>query len=391
MIIKRIQLLIMFSKILPKLFKNNVLKVSRFNNKINTSIRSMRTLNYGNGIPQEIVYERTDYPITKIKNILKTEKLAVIGYGPQGQGQALNLRDNGLPVIIGVRENGQSWNKAIEDGFIPGETLLPIDEAVKNGSIIMNLLSDASQIDVFPKIKENLTPGKTLYFSHGFGVVYKNLTGVNVDDIDGVDVVMVAPKGSGKTVRTHFLNGDGINSSYAIYKDESGNAKDKTLAIGFGIGSPYIYETTFQNEVYSDLTGERSVLMGGIAGLFKAQYDVLREHGHSPSEAFNETVEEALHSLYPLINEKGMDYMFSNCSSTAQRGAIDWSKRFEEVNKPLINEIYNSVKSGKEVERVLEFNSQDDYKSKLDQELQDINNMEIWKVGKEVRKLRPQL
>ena len=380
----------MFSKILPKLFKNNVLKVSQFN-KINTSIRGMRTLNYGKGIPQEIVYERSDYPINKIKEILKMEKLSVIGYGPQGQGQALNLRDNGLPVVIGVRENGPSWNKAIEDGFIPGETLLPIDEAVKQGSIIMNLLSDASQIDVFPKIKKNLTPGKTLYFSHGFGVVYKNLTGVDVDNIDGVDVVMVAPKGSGKTVRTHFLNGDGINSSYAIYKDESGNAKDKTLAIGFGIGSPYIYETTFKNEVYSDLTGERSVLMGGIAGLFKAQYDVLRQHGHSPSEAFNETVEEALHSLYPLINEKGMDYMFSNCSSTAQRGAIDWSKRFEELNKPLIEEIYNSVKSGKEVERVLEFNTQDDYKSKLDQELQDINDMEIWKVGKEIRKLRPKI
>ena len=375
---------------LPKLFKNNVLKVSQFN-KINTSIRGMRTLNYGKGIPQEIVYERSDYPINKIKEILKLEKLSVIGYGPQGQGQALNLRDNGLPVVIGVRENGQSWNKAIEDGFVPGETLLPIDEAVQQGSIIMNLLSDASQIDVFPKIKENLTPGKTLYFSHGFGVVYKNLTGVDVDNIDGVDVVMVAPKGSGKTVRTHFLNGDGINSSYAIYKDESGNAKDKTLAIGFGIGSPYIYETTFKNEVYSDLTGERSVLMGGIAGLFKAQYDVLRQFGHSPSEAFNETVEEALHSLYPLINEKGMDYMFSNCSSTAQRGAIDWSKKFEEINKPLIEEIYNSVKSGKEVERVLEFNTQDDYKSKLDQELQDINDMEIWKVGKEIRKLRPKI
>ena len=375
---------------LPKLFKNNVLKVSQFN-KINTSIRGMRTLNYGKGIPQEIVYERSDYPINKIKEILKMEKLSVIGYGPQGQGQALNLRDSGLPVIIGVRENGQSWNKAIEDGFVPGETLLPIDEAVQQGSIIMNLLSDASQIDVFPKIKENLTPGKTLYFSHGFGVVYKNLTGVDVDNIDGVDVVMVAPKGSGKTVRTHFLNGDGINSSYAIYKDASGNAKDKTLAIGFGIGSPYIYETTFKNEVYSDLTGERSVLMGGIAGLFKAQYDVLRQFGHSPSEAFNETVEEALHSLYPLINEKGMDYMFSNCSSTAQRGAIDWSKKFEEINKPLIEEIYNSVKSGKEVERVLEFNTQDDYKSKLDQELQDINDMEIWKVGKEIRKLRPKI
>ena len=199
---------------------------------------------------------------------------------------------------------------------------------------------------------------------------------------------MVAPKGSGKSVRTLYQKGSGINASYAVHRDDSGNAENKALAIGFGIGSPYIYETTFLKEVSSDLTGERSVLMGGIAGLFKAQYDVLREHGHSPSEAFNETVEEALQSLYPLINEKGMDYMFSNCSTTAQRGALDWSKRFEALNKPLIEEIYQSVITGKEAERTIDCNSSPDYREKLNKELDEVNNMEIWKVGKEIRKLR---
>jgi len=199
---------------------------------------------------------------------------------------------------------------------------------------------------------------------------------------------MVAPKGSGKSVRTLYQKGSGINASYAVHRDDSGNAENKALAIGFGIGSPYIYETTFLKEVSSDLTGERSILMGGIAGLFKAQYDVLREYGHSPSEAFNETVEEALQSLYPLINEKGMDYMFSNCSTTAQRGALDWSKRFEALNKPLIEEIYKSVITGKEAERTIDSNSSPDYREKLNKELDEVNNMEIWKVGKEIRKLR---
>jgi len=251
----------------------------------------------------------------------------------------------------------------------------------------MFLLSDAGLIDLFPKIRYKLN-NKTLYFSHGFGIVYKDQTHINTDNLTNIDIILVAPKGSGKSVRELYKKGKGINSSYAIYRDDSGCAKEKVISIGFGIGSPYIYETTFEREVSSDLTGERSILMGGIAGIFKAQYDILRHNGHSPSEAFNETVEEALQSLYPLINEKGMDYMFANCSTTAQRGALDWSKRFEELNKPLIKEIYESVVSGKEAKRTIECNSSSDYRSKLDKELEEINNMEIWKVGREIRKLR---
>ena len=350
-------------------------------------ISEIRTLNYGSGIPEEIVFEKNERTMKKVEVILKNDTCSVLGYGPQGQAQALNLRDSGIKVCVGVRENGGSWKKAIEDGFIPGETLFPIEKAVDNGSIIMFLLSDAGQIDIYPKIRDKLD-NKTLYFSHGFGVVYRDQTNIDVNNLKNTDVILIAPKGSGKSVRRLYQEGKGINASYAVHRDDSGKAKDKAIALGFGIGSPYIYETTFEKEVSSDLTGERSVLMGGIAGLFKAQYDVLRAHGHSPSEAFNETVEEALQSLYPLINEKGMDYMFSNCSTTAQRGALDWSKRFEALNKPLIEEIYQNVKNGNEARRTIECNSSPDYREKLNKELDEVNNMEIWRVGKEIRKLR---
>lgn len=391
----------MMSKFLTSSLKRSVSfkpinKINRFNynsfRKMSNNVNNFyekKTLSYGDGIPSEIVFGRNESTMKQIPSILSGEKCAVLGYGPQGQGQALNLRDSGVEVCIGVRKDGSSWLKAIDDGFIPGETLFPIEEAVEKGSIIMFLLSDAGQIDIYPQIRDKLdNKNKTLYFSHGFGVVYQEKTQIDVDNLKNTDVIMIAPKGSGKSVRTLYQKGSGINASYAVHRDDSGNAENKALAIGFGIGSPYIYETTFLKEVSSDLTGERSVLMGGIAGLFKAQYDVLRENGHSPSEAFNETVEEALQSLYPLINEKGMDYMFSNCSTTAQRGALDWSKRFEALNKPLIEEIYKSVVTGKEAERTIDCNSSADYRKNLNEELDEVNNMEIWKVGKEIRKLR---
>ena len=291
-------------------------------------------------------------------------------------------------MILGLRRDSKSWDKAIEDGFYPDYDLYEIDEAVNRGNIIMNLLSDAGQMQTFDIIKSNIKENDTLYFSHGFNIVFSEQTKFNISELPAIDVIMVAPKGSGNSVRNLFLKNKGINSSFAIYQNATGYALDTALSLGFAIGSPYMYPTTFEKEVYSDLTGERSILMGGIAGLFKAQYEVLREKGHSPSEAFNETVEEALQSLYPLINEKGMDYMFSECSTTAQRGALDWYKRFEELNKPLIREIYDRVEDGSEVRRVLEANSDPEYKDKLNEELEEINNQEIWRVGRVKTELR---
>lgn len=312
----------------------------------------------------------------------------MIGYGSQGHGQGLNLRDNGLNVIVGVRKNGASWHEAVKDGWVPGKNLFGLDEAISKGTIIMNLLSDAAQSETWPAIKPQLTKGKTLYFSHGFSPVFKDLTKVEVPA--DIDVILVAPKGSGRTVRTLFKNGRGINSSIAVWQDVTGKAKEKAIALGVAVGSGYMYETTFQKEVYSDLYGERGCLMGGIHGMFLAQYEVLRERGHSPSEAFNETVEEATQSLYPLIGGHGMDWMYAACSTTARRGAIDWTSKFKDSLKPVFNQLYDSVVDGSETKRSLEYNSDPEYRKKFEAELKEIRDMEIWRAGKAVRSLRPE-
>lgn len=336
---------------------------------------------------KETVYERADWPLSKLHDFFKNDTLALIGYGSQGHGQGLNARDNGLNVIVGVRKDGASWKEAVEDGWVPGKTLFPIEEAIERGTIIMNLLSDAAQSTTWPQLGPLITKGKTLYFSHGFSVVYKKETGV-IPPKD-VDVILVAPKGSGRTVRTLFKEGRGINSSIAIFQDVTGQAKERAIALGIAVGSGYLYETTFEKEVYSDLYGERGVLMGGIQGMFLAQYKVLRENGHSPSEAFNETVEEATQSLFPLIGQKGMDYMYAACSTTARRGALDWAPIFEAANRPVFEKLYKSVRDGTETRKSLEFNSRSTYREDLAKELAEIDSQEIWRAGKTVRSLRP--
>ncbi|KAF2792607.1 ketol-acid reductoisomerase [Melanomma pulvis-pyrius CBS 109.77] len=349
-------------------------------------VRGVKTIDFAG--TKEDVYERADWPKEKLLEYFKNDTLALIGYGSQGHGQGLNLRDNGLNVIVGVRKNGTSWKEAEQDGWVPGKNLFDIDEAIGKSTIVMNLLSDAAQSETWPQIKPQLTKGKTLYFSHGFSPVFKELTKVDVPT--DIDVILVAPKGSGRTVRSLFREGRGINSSIAVFQDVTGKAKEKAIALGVAVGSGYLYETTFQKEVYSDLYGERGCLMGGIHGMFLAQYEVLRERGHSPSEAFNETVEEATQSLYPLIGGNGMDYMYAACSTTARRGAIDWSKRFKETLKPVFNDLYDSVENGSETKRSLEYNSQPDYREKYNQELKEIDDLEIWRAGKAVRSLRPE-
>jgi ketol-acid reductoisomerase len=347
----------------------------------------MRKIQIGDSA--ENVVERSDFPPERIKAILGNETIAVLGYGVQGRGQSLNMKDNGLNVVIGLREKGgRSWDLAVQDGWVPGKTLLSLEDAARRGTIIQYLLSDAGQKDFWPTLKPLLTPGKALYFSHGFSIVYKEQTGV-VPAKD-IDVILVAPKGSGTTVRRLFLEGKGINSSYAVFQDASGRALDRCLALGIAIGSGYLFETTFQKEVFSDLTGERGVLMGAIYGLWLAQYEVLREHGHSPSEAFNETVEEATQSLYPLIAENGMDWMYANCSTTAQRGALDWFAKFRDAAKPVFEKLYQSVAAGDETKRVLDANSRPDYRAQLEKELAQIAASEMWQAGQVVRSLRPE-
>ncbi|KAG2220660.1 hypothetical protein INT45_008203 [Circinella minor] len=361
------------------------LKQSAVKASVAQQVRGMKTLNFGG--TEETVFERSDVPKEKLLDTFKDDTIAVLGYGPQGRGQALNLRDNGVNVIIGQRE-GKTYQQAIEEGWVPGKNLFPVLDAVEKGTVVMNLLSDAYQKDIWPQMKPLLTPGKTLYFSHGFSVVYNDQT--NIIPPKDIDVILVAPKGSGFTVRRLFQEGRGINSSFAVYQDASGKARDRTVALGIGIGSGYMYETTFEKEVYSDLYGERGVLMGAIQGFFQAQYEVLRANGHSPSEAFNETVEEATQSLYPLIGERGMDWMYSNCSTTAQRGALDWWKPFHDATKPVFEQLYKSVRDGSETARSLDRNSKPDYRERLEEELAEIRESEIWRAGKTVRQLRPE-
>src|SRR6476660_1046027 len=346
----------------------------------------MKEIRIGNTVEQCV--ERSDYPPDRVKQILKSETVAVLGYGVQGRGQSLNMRDNGLKVIVGQRKGGKAYDLCLEDGWKPGETLFDPEEAAAKGTVVQYLLSDAGQKDMWPRIKPHLTAGKALYFSHGFSIVYSDQTGV-IPPKD-IDVILCAPKGSGTTVRRYFLEGKGINSSYAVHQDATGRALDRCLACGFAIGSGYLFETTFQKEVFSDLTGERGVLMGAIYGLWLAQYETLREHGHSPSEAFNETVEEATQSLYPLIGENGMDWMYANCSTTAQRGALDWFARFRDASKPVFEELYKKVADGEETRRVLETNSRKDYREQLEKELKEIADSEMWVAGKAVRALRPE-
>ena len=346
----------------------------------------MAQINFG-GVEEKVV-TREEFPLEKAREVLRDETIAVIGYGVQGPGQSLNLKDNGFNVIVGQREGSKSWDKAVADGWVPGKTLFGIEEAARRATIIQYLLSDAGQIAVWPTIEKHLAAVKALYFSHGFGITYKERTGI-VPPAD-VDVILVAPKGSGTSLRRMFIEGRGLNSSYAVFQDATGRAFERVVALGIGVGSGYLFETDFKREVYSDLTGERGTLMGAIQGIFAAQYDTLRAHGHTPSEAFNETVEELTQSLMPLVAENGMDWMYANCSTTAQRGALDWWKRFRDATKPVFEELYGEVAAGNEAQRSIDLNSKPDYREKLNEELREMRESEMWQTGAVVRKLRPE-
>ncbi len=346
----------------------------------------MAKINFG-GVEEEVI-TREEFPLEKAREVLKNEVIAVIGYGVQGPAQALNMRDNGFHVIIGQRAGTPSWERALSDGWKPGETLFSLEEAAERGTVIQYLLSDAGQREQWPHIVEHLKEGDLLYFSHGFAVTFKDLTGVVPPP--HVDVGLVAPKGSGRSVRANFLAGSGINASFAVYQDYTGHARERVIALGIAIGAGYLFPTTFEHEVYSDLTGERGVLMGALAGIMEAQYTLLRRHGHSPSEAFNETVEELTQSLIRLVGENGMDWMYANCSTTAQRGALDWKDRFQDAVMPVFEKLYESVVSGQEARIVLEANSRPDYRQQLEKELAAMRNSEMWQAGAMVRALRPE-
>ncbi len=346
----------------------------------------MAQINFG-GVVEHVI-TRDEFSLDKARAVLKNEVVAVLGYGVQGPAQALNMRDNGINVIVGQKSGSATYDKAIKDGWVPGKTLFSLEEATERGTVLQYLVSDAGQMMTWPSIKPHLKKGDALYFSHGFGIVYKDQTGIIPPDF--VDVILVAPKGSGTSVRANFLSGSGINASYAVFQDATGRATERTIALGIAVGAGYLFPTTFENEVYSDLTGERGILMGALAGVMEAQYNELRKHGHSPSEAFNETVEELTQSLIRLVGQNGMDWMYSNCSTTAQRGALDWRHEFRRATEPVFAKLYQSVLSGEQTRIVLAANSRPDYKEKLTAELREIHESEMWQAGAAVRSLRPE-
>ena len=348
----------------------------------------MVELNFG-GVKENVI-TRKEFTVEKAQEILKDEVVVSLGYGIQGAAQSLNMRDNGVKVIIGQEKEGifkKEWDKAVADAWIPGENLFSLEEAAKKGTIKMFLLTDAGQKAVWSKVKATLKKGDALYFSHGFSIVYKEQTGVIPPE--DIDVILVAPKGSGTSVRRNFVDGSGINCSFAVHQDATGKAMDRAKAMGMAIGAGYLFPTTFEKEVYSDLTGERGTLMGALAGILEAQYSTLREHGHSPSEAFNETVEELTQSLIRLVDENGMDWMYCNCSETARIGALRWRKRFRDGAKPLFDSLYELVATGEETRIVLERSKDPDYRQKLADELKEMGNSEMWRAGATVRSLRP--
>jgi ketol-acid reductoisomerase len=346
----------------------------------------MAKINFGGTV--EDVVTREEFPLEKVRAVLKNEVVAVLGYGVQGPAQAMNMRDNGIKVIVGQRNGTSNWDKAVADGWVPGETLFSVEEAAERGTVIQFLLSDAGQRSQWPNIVECLNEGDMLYFSHGFSVTFKDDTGVIPPP--HVDVALVAPKGSGRSVRENFLDGSGINASFAVHQDFTGRATERAIALGIAIGAGYLFPTTFKNEVYSDLTGERGILMGALAGVMEAQYNELRKHGHSPSEAFNETVEELTQSLIRLVGKNGMDWMYANCSTTAQRGALDWKDKFRAAVAPVFSDLYESVETGTEARITLEANSRADYRERLENELATMRDSEMWQAGAAVRSLRPE-
>jgi len=347
-----------------------------------------RKVNFG-GVEEDITTKADDdFPLTKAREVLKDETIAVIGYGVQGPAQSLNMRDNGLNVIVGQSNDPRfkkDWDKAVKDGWKPGETLFPVEESVEKGTIVQYLVSDAAQKILWEEhVEPNLKPGDALYFSHGFSIVFSDQT--KVVPPEGVDVIMVAPKGTGGSVRRLFVDKRGINSSYAVERDATGRALERTLAIGIGIGSGYLFPTTFKNEVLSDLTGERAVLLGEIWGLAEACYYSLLAQGSSPGAAFVKSSEQLTQVILPLIGEKGVDAIYEQAQIADELGTVkEYQDAARKAAIPLMNRLYKSVKSGEETAVVLRANSAKDYDKRLKAELAGIDGSDMWKVGAGIR------
>ncbi len=246
-------------------------------------------------------------------DLLKGKKLVVVGYGSQGHAHALNLKDAGLNVTIGLYEGSKSWEKAEKAGLKVQKTA----DAVKDADVVMILVNDEKQADLYAKdIAPNLRPGMALAFGHGFNIHFKS-----IQPPKDVDVIMIAPKGPGHTVRNQYKEGRGVPCLIAVYQDATGQAKQLALAWAMGIGGARagVLETTFKEETETDLFGEQCVLCGGVTALMKAGFDTLVEAGYQPESAYFECLHE-MKLIIDLVNAGGMDFMRYSISDTAEYG-----------------------------------------------------------------------
>ncbi len=312
-------------------------------------------------------------------NPLKDKTLAVIGYGSQGEAQAKNLRDSGLKVIVGLKKDGRSWSKAVEEGF----EVYTISEATEKGDIILFLIPDMVQPEVYMKsIAPYLKEGKTLNFAHGFNIHFKQIIPPK-----NIDVIMVAPKSPGPRLRETYVGGFGVPALIAVYQDYTGQAREKALAISKGLGCSRagVLETTFKDETESDLIGEQTVLVGGLIELIKNGFEVLVENGYPPELAYFEACNEAK-LIMDLIYQKGLTGMLKAVSDTAKYGGLAVGpKIIDEHVKENMRRAAKDVKSGKFAKEWIEDHRRGEVK--LKSMLKEIENHEIEKVGRFIRKM----
>jgi ketol-acid reductoisomerase len=311
---------------------------------------------------------------------LQNKKVAILGYGSQGHAHALNLKDSGIEVIVGLHEGSRSREKAKGDGF---EVLTP-SEAAKEADVIMFLVPDTVQPDLYNSdIKPHLKEGKTLAFAHGFNIHFRQIV-----PPPEVDVFMVAPKGPGHLVRWMYEEGKGVPALVAVYQDASGKCKDTALAYAKGIGATRagVIETTFREETETDLFGEQMVLCGGVTALIKAGFETLVEAGYQPEVAYFECLHE-LKLIVDLIYQYGISGMRYSISDTAKYGDVTRGDRIYEVVKPVMEETLDEIQRGEFArEWVLENRAgRPVYHALLERDRQH----QIEKVGEELRKMMP--
>ena len=272
--------------------------------------------------------------------LLSGKKVAIIGYGSQGHAHAQNLRDSGVEVIIGLYEGSQSAIQAKADGF----AVYNSDEAVALADIVMILVNDEKMAALYAdKIASKLTAGMTLCFAHGFNIHFKQI----VPPTD-VNVIMIAPKGPGHTVRSQFVEGKGVPDLVAVYQDATGNAKDIALAYAWGIGGARagILETTFKEETETDLFGEQAVLCGGVTALMKAGFQTLVEAGYQPESAYFECVHE-MKLIIDLVIKGGLSYMRYSISDTAEYGDYSVGDRIiTDQTKKEMKQVLSEIQDG---------------------------------------------